>query len=224
MSTDTKIIDSLVEGEYKWGFVTEVESDSTPKGLNEDTIHLISTKKNEPEFMLEWRLKAFRHWLKLLKQGAEPKWANIKYDAIDYQDIICYSAPKHKKAGPKSLDEVDPEILLAYEKLGLPLNEQKRLAGVAVDAVFDSVSVATTFQAKPFPAMTRGASILQACKSWCVPISSWKRSIRLATNSRFQAPARSIVPTSSCPGSILCSDARHGLVPSQHNQVEALTL
>jgi Fe-S cluster assembly protein SufB len=148
MSTDTKIIGSLVEGEYKWGFVTEVESDSAPKGLNEDTIRLISTKKNEPEFMLEWRLKAFRHWLKLEKQEAEPKWANIKYDAIDYQDIIYYSAPKPKKAGPKSLDEVDPEILLAYEKLGLPLNEQKRLAGVAVDAVFDSVSVATTFQAK----------------------------------------------------------------------------
>src|SRR6202049_3218944 len=148
MSTDTKIIDTLVEGEYKWGFVTDVESDSAPKGLNEDIIPLISTKKNEPEFMLEWRLKAFRHWLKLEKQEAEPKWANIKYDAIDYQDIIYYSAPKPKKAGPKSLDEVDPEILLAYEKLGLPLNEQKRLAGVAVDAVFDSVSVATTFQAK----------------------------------------------------------------------------
>src|ERR1035437_2817148 len=148
MSTDTKIIDSLVEGEYKWGFVTEVESDSAPKGLNEETIRLISTKKNEPEFMLQWRLKAFRHWLKLEKQEAEPKWANIKYDAIDYQDIIYYSAPKPKKAGPKSLDEVDPEILLAYEKLGLPLDEQKRLAGVAVDAVFDSVSVATTFQAK----------------------------------------------------------------------------
>src|SRR5260370_3488777 len=148
MSTDTKIIDSLVEGEYKWGFVTEVESDSAPKGLNEDTIRLISTKKNEPKFMLEWRLKAFRHWLKLEKQEAEPKWANIKYDAIDYQDIIYYSAPKPKKAGPKSLDEVDPEILLAYEKLGLPLNEQKRLAGVAAEAVFDSVSVATTFQDK----------------------------------------------------------------------------
>src|SRR5712672_3195626 len=148
MSTDTKIIDSLVEGEYKWGFVTEVESDSAPKGLNEDTIRLISTKKNEPKFMLEWRLKAFRHWLKLEKQEAEPKWANIKYDAIDYQDIIYYSAPKPKKAGPKSLDEVDPEILLAYEKLGIPLTEQKRLAGVAVDAVFDSVSVATTFKGK----------------------------------------------------------------------------
>ncbi|MDA4120347.1 MAG: Fe-S cluster assembly protein SufB, partial [Thaumarchaeota archaeon] len=148
MSTDTKIIDTLVEGEYKWGFVTDVESDSAPKGLNEDIIRLISTKKNEPEFMLEWRLKAFRHWLKLEKQEAEPKWANIKYDTIDYQDIIYYSAPKPKKSGPKSLDEVDPEILLAYEKLGIPLQEQKRLAGVAVDAVFDSISVATTFQAK----------------------------------------------------------------------------
>src|ERR1035437_5131453 len=105
MSTDTKIIDSLVEGEYKWGFVIVVEFDSAPKGLNEATIRLISTKKNEPEFMFAWRLKAFRHWLKLLNQGPEPKWANIKYDAIDYQDIIYYSAPKPKKARPKSLDE-----------------------------------------------------------------------------------------------------------------------
>src|ERR1700675_2367196 len=148
MGTDTRTLEALANREYKWGFVTEIDADSAPKGLNEDTIRLISTKKNEPEFMLEWRLKAFRHWLKLEKQEAEPKWANIKYDAIDYQDIIYYSAPKPKKAGPKSLDEVDPEILLAYEKLGLPLDEQKRLAGVAVDAVFDSVSVATTFQAK----------------------------------------------------------------------------
>src|SRR5260370_12555912 len=146
MSTDTKIIDSLVEGEYKWGFVTEVESDSAPKGLNEDTIRLISTKKDEPKFMLEWRLKAFRHWLKLEKQEAGPKWANIKYDAIDYQDIIYYSAPKPKKAGPKSLDEVDPEILLAYEKLGLPLDEQRRLARAAVDAGFGPVSAGTKSQ------------------------------------------------------------------------------
>src|ERR1035437_1767839 len=147
MSTDTKIIDSLVEGEYRWGFVTEVESDSAPKGLNEDIIRLISTKKNEPEFMLEWRLKAFRHWLTLEQKQAEPKWANIKYGPIDYQSIAYYSAPK-QKPNITSLDQIDPEILRTYEKLGIPLLEQKMLAGVAVDAVFDSVSVATTFKGK----------------------------------------------------------------------------
>jgi Fe-S cluster assembly protein SufB len=141
-------LEALVDHEYKWGFVTEIDADAAPKGLNEDIIRLISTKKNEPEFMLEWRLKAYRHWLKLAKKEAEPKWANIKYGPIDYQDIVYYSAPKSKRDGPKSLDEVDPEILRAYEKLGIPLLEQERLAGVAVDAVFDSVSVATTFKGK----------------------------------------------------------------------------
>ena len=148
MGTDTRTLEALVDREYKWGFVTEIDADAAPKGLNEDIIRLISTKKNEPEFMLEWRLKAYRHWLKLAKKEAEPKWANIKYGPIDYQDIVYYSAPKSKKDGPKSLDEVDPEILRAYEKLGIPLLEQERLAGVAVDAVFDSVSVATTFKGK----------------------------------------------------------------------------
>ena len=148
MGTDTRTLEALVDHEYKWGFVTEIDADAAPKGLNEDIIRLISTKKNEPEFMLEWRLKAYRHWLKLAKKEAEPKWANIKYGPIDYQDIVYYSAPKSKRDGPKSLDEVDPEILRAYEKLGIPLLEQERLAGVAVDAVFDSVSVATTFKGK----------------------------------------------------------------------------
>ena len=148
MGTDTRTLEALVDREYKWGFVTKIDADAAPKGLNEDIIRLISTKKNEPEFMLEWRLKAYRHWLKLAKKEAEPKWANIKYGPIDYQDIVYYSAPKSKRDGPKSLDEVDPEILRAYEKLGIPLLEQERLAGVAVDAVFDSVSVATTFKGK----------------------------------------------------------------------------
>jgi Fe-S cluster assembly protein SufB len=148
MGTDTRTLEALVDHEYKWGFVTEIDADAAPKGLNEDIIRLISTRKNEPEFMLEWRLKAYRHWLKLAKKEAEPKWANIKYGPIDYQDIVYYSAPKSKRDGPKSLDEVDPEILRAYEKLGIPLLEQERLAGVAVDAVFDSVSVATTFKGK----------------------------------------------------------------------------
>jgi Fe-S cluster assembly protein SufB len=147
MSTNVDTIRNLAEREYKWGFVTEVEDDRVPKGLNEEIIRTISAKKAEPQFMLEWRLKAYRHWASLEKSQAEPKWANIKYGPIDYQDIVYYSAPK-KKAGIESLDEVDPEILRTYEKLGIPLAEQKMLAGVAVDAVFDSVSVATTFKAK----------------------------------------------------------------------------
>ena len=148
MGTDTRTIEALANQEYKWGFVTEIDADAAPKGLNEDIIRLISAKKHEPAFMLEWRLKAYRYWSKLEKEQAEPKWANIKYGPIDYQDIIYYSAPQSTKDGPTSLDEVDPEILRAYEKLGIPLLEQKRLAGVAVDAVFDSVSVATTFKEK----------------------------------------------------------------------------
>ncbi|MGI9101403.1 MAG: Fe-S cluster assembly protein SufB [Terriglobales bacterium] len=140
-------IEKLANQEYKWGFVTDIEEDKIPKGLNEDVIRLISAKKNEPEFMLEWRLKAYRHWASLLASQAEPKWANVKFTPIDYQDIRYYSAPKRKPT-LLSLDEVDPEILRTYEKLGIPLAEQKKLAGVAVDAVFDSVSVATTFKGK----------------------------------------------------------------------------
>ena len=137
----------LTNQEYKWGFVTDINEDRAPKGLNEDIIRFISAKKNEPDFMLEWRLKAYRHWASLQQSDAEPKWANIKYGPIDYQSISYYSAPK-QKANLKSLDELDPEIRRTYEELGIPLEEQKVLAGVAVDAVFDSVSVATTFKAK----------------------------------------------------------------------------
>jgi Fe-S cluster assembly protein SufB len=132
----------LINQEYKYGFVTDIETDSIPRGLDESVIQLISKKKNEPSFMLEWRLKAYKRWLKM----KEPCWQNVKYPPIDFQDMIYYSAPKSKNEGPKSLDEVDKEILETYEKLGIPLDEQKRLAGVAVDAVFDSVSVATTFK------------------------------------------------------------------------------
>jgi Fe-S cluster assembly protein SufB len=146
MSTINTIQD-LTNREYKWGFVTSVEEDKIPKGLNEDIIRLISAKKEEPDFMLDWRLKAYRHWDSLEKAQAEPKWANVKFGPIDYQNIVYYSAPK-KKPTLKSLDEVDPEVLRTYEKLGIPLLEQQKLAGVAVDAVFDSVSVATTFKEK----------------------------------------------------------------------------
>jgi Fe-S cluster assembly protein SufB len=144
MSSAEKSIEAIANQEYKYGFVTEIETDAVPRGLTEDTIRLISAKKNEPEFMLEWRLKAFRHWLTM----EEPTWANVHYPKIDYQDIVYYSAPKTNKDRPKSLDDVDPELVKTYEKLGIPLREQELLSGVAVDAVFDSVSVATTFKDK----------------------------------------------------------------------------
>ena len=147
MSTNVDTIRNLAEREYKWGFITDIEDERVPKGLDEEIIRTISAKKDEPEFMLQWRLKAYRHWTSLEKSQAEPKWANVKYAPINYQDIVYYSAPK-RKPSLNSLDEVDPEILRTYEKLGIPLAEQKMLAGVAVDAVFDSVSVATTFKAK----------------------------------------------------------------------------
>ena len=145
MSTATDAtLETWASQEYKYGFVTDIETDSLPPGLNEDVIALISAKKNEPEWMLQWRLKSYRHWLKM----TEPTWQNVHYPPIDYQSIIYYSAPKQDKDRPQSLDEVDPKLLETYEKLGIPLHEQEALAGVAVDAVFDSVSVATTFKAK----------------------------------------------------------------------------
>ena len=141
MSTATETVEDLAKQEYKYGFVTDVETDSIPIGLNEDVVRLISSKKNEPEWLLEWRLNAFRVWKKM----AEPKWHNVHYDPIDYQSISYYAAPK-KQIKLDSLDDVDPEIRATFDKLGISLDEQKRLSGVAVDAVFDSVSVATTFK------------------------------------------------------------------------------
>src|SRR6185369_7529449 len=129
--------------QYKYGFITDIESDKAPKGLSEDTVRFISAKKNEPAWMLEWRLAAYERWLTM----REPKWARVHYPPIDYQDAYYYSAPKNQKK-LESLDEVDPKLLDTYKKLGIPLTEQKLLAGVAVDAVFDSVSVATTFKGK----------------------------------------------------------------------------
>ena len=144
MPTPQSEIEILANREYKYGFVTEVETDSVPPGLNEEIIRMISAKKREPEWMLHWRLKAYRHWLTM----HEPTWANVHYPPIDYQAITYYSAPKSQESGPKSLDEVEPELLRTYERLGIPLKERELLAGVAVDAVFDSVSVATTFKEK----------------------------------------------------------------------------
>jgi Fe-S cluster assembly protein SufB len=142
--TSAQLIEEVAAREYEWGFVTDVEQDYLPPGLDEDVVRAISAKKREPEWMTEWRLKAFRHWQKM----SEPTWANVKYTPIDYQAISYYAAPKRDEDRPESLDEVDPEILKTYERLGIPLQEQQMLAGVAVDAVFDSVSVATTFKAK----------------------------------------------------------------------------
>ena len=144
MSDEKQMLEELSQREYKWGFVTDIESDTVPPGLNEEVIHFISAKKEEPAWLLEWRLKAFRHWQTL----KEPTWQKVKYPPVDYQAISYYSAPKEQPEKKKSLDEVDPELLATYEKLGIPLTEQKRLANVAVDAVFDSVSVATTHQEK----------------------------------------------------------------------------
>ena len=143
MAKEDQILDDLTGSEYKYGFISDIESDSLPKGLNEDTIRFISAIKKEPEFMLKWRLKAYKYWLKM----KEPHWANLQYSPVDYQDIIYYSAPKQTRQ-LNSLDELAPEIKATYDKLGIPLEEQMILAGVAVDAVMDSVSVATTYKKK----------------------------------------------------------------------------
>src|SRR5690554_6678328 len=144
MATESKDLNALVERKYRHGFVTDIEQETLPPGLDEDVIRLLSRKKDEPEFLTEWRLKAYRHWLTM----EEPTWAHVRYTPTDYQSISYYAAPKRREDAPKSLDEVDPKLLETYEKLGIPLHERARLAGVAVDAVFDSVSVATTFKSK----------------------------------------------------------------------------
>ncbi|MCB9069341.1 MAG: Fe-S cluster assembly protein SufB [Calditrichia bacterium] len=141
MSNEQQIIESRIKSEYKWGFVTDIENDTVPQGLNEDIVRMISFKKNEPEWMLNWRLKAYQHWLTM----KEPRWPNVKFPPIDYQDAYYYAAPKQTK-NPESLDEVDPKLIDTFNKLGISLEEQKLLTGVAVDAVIDSVSVATTFK------------------------------------------------------------------------------
>jgi len=140
ISRDTELEDS----DYKWGFTIDIESDVAPKGLNEDIVRFISAKKGEPDWMLEWRLRSYQHWIKLNYE--EPKWANVHHPPIDFQGIIYYAAPVSKADGPKSLDEIDPELVAAFNKLGIPIEEQKKLSGVAVDAVLDSVSVATTYK------------------------------------------------------------------------------
>ena len=161
MATDSKELNELVKRKYQHGFVTEIEQETVPPGLDEDVVRLISAKKGEPEFLTEWRLKAFRHWQTM----KEPTWAHVHYPKIDYQSISYYAAPKRRDDAPKSLDEVDPKLLETYEKLGIPLHERAKLAGVAVDAVFDSVSVATTFKAKLAEAGVIFCSFSEAVKN-----------------------------------------------------------
>src|SRR6202008_2189143 len=157
MSESAKQLESLLGRGYSQGVVTEIDSDTVAPGLDEEVVRLISRKKGEPAFLTDWRLKALRHWLTM----KEPHWAHLKVAPIDYPAISYYSAPKAQKDGPKSLDEVDPKLLETYERLGVPLHERARLAGVAVDAVFDSVSVATTFKER-LPAGRRGFSPVSA--------------------------------------------------------------
>ena len=163
LSKDTS--EEELSGQYKYGFVTEIDSDIVPKGLDEDVIRLISSKKEEPEFLLEWRLKAYRHWLSRKKE--EPTWAKIEHEAIDFQDIYYYAAPSSSSVDPnKTLDDVDPKILETFNKLGIPIDEQKKLSGVAVDAIFDSVSVATTYQKKLEDAGVIFCSLSEAAKKY----------------------------------------------------------
>lgn len=178
----TAAIETLANREYKYGFVTDIEAETIPRGLNEDIVRLISAKKNEPEWLLEWRLKAFRHWLTM----TEPEWANVNYPKIDYQDIIYYSAPKPKKK-LQSLDEVDPELLDTFEKLGIPLSEQKMLANVAVDAIFDSVSVATTFREKLAKAGVIFCSFSEAVHEYPELVKKYLGSVVPYTDNYFAA-------------------------------------
>jgi Fe-S cluster assembly protein SufB len=186
MSSTVNQINELTQQEYKWGFITSIDEDRLPPGLNEDIVRAISLKKGEPEFMMEWRLKAYRYWASLEQKQAEPKWANVKYPPIDYQALSYYSAPKQKKE-LKSLDEVDPEILDTYSKLGIPLHEQKLLAGVAVDAVFDSVSVATTFKAKLAEAGVIFCSFSEAVKNHPELVKKYLGSVVPVTDNFFAA-------------------------------------
>ncbi|MBI2094972.1 MAG: Fe-S cluster assembly protein SufB [Candidatus Omnitrophica bacterium] len=178
-----KAIQTLASQEYKYGFQTPLEVDTLPRGLNEDIIREISSRKNEPPFMLEFRLKAYRHWLKM----TEPRWANIHYPPIDYQNIIYYSAPKKAAENLKNLDEVDPELRRTFEKLGVPILEQKRLAGVAVDAIFDSVSVATSYKAKLLEAGVVFCSFSEAVTTYPDLVKKYMGSVVPYTDNFFAA-------------------------------------
>jgi Fe-S cluster assembly protein SufB len=179
---DDNILEQVTTSEYKYGFVTDIEAESAPKGLSEDIVRFISARKKEPEWLLEWRLKAYRQWLDMV----EPKWPNVHYPPINYQDIIYYSAPKQKIA-PNSLDQIDPELRLTFEKLGISLTEQKRLSGIAVDAVMDSVSVATTFKAELAELGIIFCSMSEAIQEHPELIKKYMGSVVPATDNYFAA-------------------------------------
>lgn len=181
MSKSSSAVSALLDSQYPHGFVTDIEADTLPPGLNEGVIRAISAKKHEPEFMLEWRLRAYQYWL----SACDPDWSSVTYPEIDFQDISYYSAPGNAKDAPKSLDEVDPELLATYEKLGIPLGEQKRLAGVAVDAVFDSISVATTFQQSLADAGVIFCSISEAVQKYPELIKRYLGSVVPYTDNFF---------------------------------------
>jgi Fe-S cluster assembly protein SufB len=183
MATTEAIAKGLKDQSYKFGFSTDIESDSVPAGLSEDVVRLISAKKGEPEWLLEWRLKAYRHWLTMV----EPTWANVHHEAIDYQGIKYYSAPKKRAEGAKSLAELDPEILKMYDKLGIPLREQERLSGVAVDAVVDSASVATTFQSQLAEMGIIFCSFSEAVRNHPDLVRKWLGSVVPTTDNFFAA-------------------------------------
>ncbi len=183
MSSAVDQLEGLTNQDYKYGFVTDIDQETLPPGLNEETVRFISAKKDEPEWLLEWRLKAFRHWQKM----KEPTWPNVHYPAIDYQSISYYAAPKSADDRPKSLDEVDPELLATYEKLGIPLEERAALAGVAVDAVFDSVSVATTFREKLADAGVIFMSISEAVREHPELVRQYLGSVVPASDNFFAA-------------------------------------
>ena len=216
MSATAQTIEKFISQEYKQGFVTDLESDTFPPGLNEDVIRAISAKKREPEWMLEWRIEAYRHWLTM----TEPRWAYVDYPPVDYQSISYYSAPKSKD-GPKSLDEVDPKLLETYKKLGIPLYEQERLAGVAVDAVFDSVSVATTFKDKLAAVGVIFCSMSEAIQNHPDLVQQYLGSV-VPTGDNFFAALNSAVFTDGSfvyiPKGVRCPDGTVHLFPHQCRQ------
>jgi Fe-S cluster assembly protein SufB len=183
MSSEAKTVEQLAKKEYSAGFVTDIEADAVRPGLDEEIVRLISAKKQEPEWLLEWRLRAFRHWLTM----TEPTWQNVHYERPDYQSIVYYSAPRRSKDAPASLDEVDPKLLETYDKLGIPLHERERLAGVAVDAVFDSVSVATTFREKLAEVGVIFCSFSEAVREHPELVRKWLGSVVPHTDNYFAA-------------------------------------
>ena len=206
MPENVDILEELTNSEYKYGFVTDIEMETAAKGLTEDTVRFISAKKNEPEFMLEWRLKAFRHWQKL----EEPTWQNVTFPKINYQDIIYYAAPKEKKKYD-SLDQVDPELLKTFEKLGISLGEQKRLTGVAVDAVFDSVSIATTFKDKLHEVGVIFCSVSEAVQNHPELVKKYLGSVVPYTDNYFAALNAAVFSDGSfvyIPKGVRCPDRK----------------